>query len=114
MALASGIGLCSEVCWGFRHGFVFGDSLWLRVNGSALGIWFVRSGKALRMQECAIILGSCSFRESREKSGSTVRSTGKSWKPGGGKAFVFLLISRQCSRGKERLTWSGVVPHGWI
>ena len=47
-------------------------------------------GKALRMQECAIVFGSCSFRESREKSGSTVRSAGKSWKPGGGKVFVFL------------------------
>jgi len=26
----------------------------------------------------------------------------------------FLLVSRECSRGKERLTWSTVVPHGWI
>jgi len=45
------------------------------------------------MQECGIALGSCSFRESREKSGSTVRSTGKSWKPRGGKVFVFLTVS---------------------
>ena len=44
----------------------------------------------------------------------TVRSTGKSWKPGGGKVSVFLLVSRGCSRGKERLTWSSVVPYGWI
>jgi len=40
----------------------------------APGLYF---RKALQMQECAIVLGSCSFRErrekSREKSGSTVR-----------------------------------------
>ena len=58
------------------------------------------------MQECAIVLGTCSFRESREKSGSTVRSAGRSWKLGGGTVFVFLLVSRECSWGKERLTWS--------
>jgi len=51
---------------------------------------------------------------SREKSGSTVRSAGRRWKPGGGSVFVSLLVSRGCSRGKERLTWSSVVPHGWI
>ena len=28
--------------------------------------------------------------------------------------FVFLLVSRECSRGKERLTLSSVVPHGWM
>jgi len=47
------------------------------------------------MQECAMVLGSCSFRESREQSGSAVRSTGKSWKPGGGRVFVLLLVSRE-------------------
>jgi len=25
--------------------------------------------------------------------------------------FVFLLVSRECSQGRERLTWSSVVPH---
>ena len=34
----------------------------------------------------------------------TVRSGGKSWKPKGGKVFVFLLVSQECSRGKEKLT----------
>ena len=34
-------------------------------------------GKALPMPECAIVLGTYSFRESREKSGSTGRSVGK-------------------------------------
>jgi len=47
----------------------------------------------------------CSFQESREKSreksGSTVRSPGKSWKSGGGKVFVFPLVSRECSRGRR-------------
>jgi len=56
------------------------------------------------MRECAIVLGSCSFRESREKSGRTVRLAGKGWRPSGGKVFVFLLVSWECSRGKERLT----------
>ena len=28
-----------------------------------------------------------------------------------GKVFVFLLVSRECSREKERLTWSSVAPH---
>jgi len=52
------------------------------------------------MQECAIVLGSCSFRESWEKSGSTVRSAGKNWKPGGGK-WCFPLVS------------PGVLTGGW-
>jgi len=108
------------------HRFLFGDmlriqaSVCLRRLGSASGIRFgfgrlaCTFGKALRIQECAIVLGLCSFRESREKGGSTVRSAGKSWKPEGGKAFVFPLVGHECSRGNERLTWSSVVPHGWI
>jgi len=53
------------------------------------------------MQKCAIVLGSCSFRESREKSGSTVKSARKRWKPGGAKVFIFLLVSRECSWGRR-------------
>ena len=108
------------------HWFVFGDVL-LRIQAGvclwrlawASGIRFgfeclvCTFGRALRMQEYAIVLGSCSFRESREKSESTVRSAGKSWKPGSGK-LCFLLVGRECSRGKEGLTWSSVVPNGWI
>jgi len=45
MAPASDIGWCSQMCGGFTHGFIFGDTLWLRVYGSALGVWFVGSGK---------------------------------------------------------------------
>jgi len=52
-------------------------------------------GKALRKQEYAIVLGSCSLRESREKSKSTVRSSRKSWKSRGMKVFVFLLLARE-------------------
>jgi len=104
MALALGIG------------FVFEDSLWL---GYTVRLWAFglnrTFGRALRMQECAIVLGSCGFRGSRGGgSGGTVRSAGKSWKLGGGKVLVFLLVSRECSRGKEIPTWSSVVPHGWI
>jgi len=29
-----------------------------------------------------------------------------------GKVIVFLLVCRECSRGKERFTLSSVVPHG--
>jgi len=84
---------------GIGHRFVFGDvrriQAWvcLRRHALASGILFgfgrlvCRFGKALRMQECAIVLGSCGFRESREKSGSTVRSAGKSWKLGGGRCL---------------------------
>jgi len=82
--------------------FVFGDVLriqervCLRRLALASGIRFgfgclvCTFRKALRMQEWAVVLGSFSFRESREKSGSTVGSAGKSWKPCGGKVFVSL------------------------
>jgi len=105
--------------------FVFGDALriqaWvcLRKLALASGIWFsigrlvCTCGKALRMQECAIVFGPRGSRESREKSGSTVRSAGKSWKPGGGKVIVFLLVFRECSRGEERFTSSSVCA-SWI
>jgi len=64
------MGLSPETRFGFGH------LLWLRAYGSASGesCLYDRFEKALQMQECAIVLGSCSFRESREKSGSTVRS----------------------------------------
>jgi len=45
------------------------------------------------MQECAIVLGSCSFRESREKSGSMVGPACESWKPGGGGIGCFPFVS---------------------
>ena len=54
----------------------FGYALRIRAYGFGFGHLVCTFGKALRMQECAIVLGSCSFRESREKSrekrGSTV------------------------------------------
>jgi len=40
-----------------------------------------------------MVLGLCGFRESREKSRTTGRAAGESWKPRGGKVFVFLLVS---------------------
>jgi len=43
----------------------------------------------------------------------TARSAGKSSKPRCGKVFVLLLVSRDSSAGKERLTWSSKVPHRW-
>jgi len=85
--------------------FVFGDVLriqaWICLRRLALasGIQFgfgcvvCTFGKALRMLECEIVLGLCRFRESREKSGSTVRSAGKSWKLGGGKVFVSFWLA---------------------
>ena len=54
----------------------FGYALRIRAYGSVMGRLVRTFGKALGMQECATVLGSCSFRESREKSleksGSTV------------------------------------------
>ena len=44
-------------------------------------------------------LGSGSFRESREQSGSTIKSAKKSWKPGGVKVIV-VLLARGCSQAK--------------
>ena len=77
MAPALGMGLSSNVRFGFGHVFRLRAFVWT-------------FGKALRMQEWAIVLGSCSFWKSQEKSVSTVRSAGKSLKPGGGKVFAFL------------------------
>jgi len=44
------------------------------------------------MQECAIVLGSYGFRESREKTGSTVRSVSKSWMPEAAVERLFLCL----------------------
>jgi len=46
----------------------FGYALRIRAYGSGFGRLACTFGKALQRQECAIVLGSCSFRESREKS----------------------------------------------
>jgi len=106
---------------GIGRRFVFGvlriqawDCLWrlALASGMRFGCLVCTFGKALRMQECAIVLGA--QLPGRQKSGSTVRSAGKSWKLGGGKVFAFPLVSRECSPGKERLTRSSVVPDGWI
>jgi len=55
--------------------------------------------KAFRMQEGAIVLGSYSFRESREKSqeksGSAVRPARESWKPAAVGEFVSLSSARE-------------------
>jgi len=80
MAPALAMGLSSGTRFGFGHTVRLRAFVWT-------------FGKALRMQECAIVLRSCSFRKSREKIGSTVRSAGKSWKSGGGKVFVFPSVS---------------------
>jgi len=55
-----------------------------------VGLWAFGCAfrKALRMQECTIVLGTCSFLEFRDKSGSTVRPARKSWKPGVGKCLL--------------------------
>ena len=98
MAPAWGIGLLSDMRGGSEHRFIFEYALGIRalvcfrrlalasntisLRGFALasGIQFGLGrfvwtfGKALQMEECAIILGSCSLRESRETSGNTVRS----------------------------------------
>jgi len=52
-------------------GFVY--ALRIRAYGFGFGRLVYTFGKAFQMQECAIVLGSCSFRESRGKSGSTAR-----------------------------------------
>jgi len=76
-----GQGLASGTRFGFRYAVRLREFVWT-------------FGEALGMRECAIVLESCSFRESREKSGSTVRSAGKSQKPGDGKVFVSFISPR--------------------
>jgi len=102
-----------QIASGSRLVCRFEYALRIRAYDIGFGRLVCTFGKALRMQECPIVLGSCSFRESREESGSTVRPAWKSWKLGGGKVFVFLLVSRGCSRGRERLTWNSVTPDGY-
>ena len=92
----------------------FGYALRIQAYGSGFGRLVYTFGRALRMQECAIVLGSCSFPEKqgegREHCKGNVRDVG----PAAVGEFVPLLSARECSRGKERLTWSSAVPHGWI
>jgi len=52
----------------------FGYALRIRAYGFGLGRLVRTFGRALRMQECALVLGSCSFRGSREKSQEKSRS----------------------------------------
>jgi len=58
------------------------------------------------MQECAVVLGSCGFRESREKGGNTLRPVWKSWKSRGAEVFTFWLGG---SAHGERRDSDGVV-----
>jgi len=55
------------------------------------------------MQECAIVLGWRSFRESREKRGRTVRLAVKSWRPGGGKVFVSFVSPGVMNEGETHM-----------
>ena len=78
------------------------DTLFVQIaSGSGFGRLVSTFRRALQMRRGAIVLRSCGFRKSQEKTGSTVRSGGKGWKPGGGKVFGFLLVSRERSQGKE-------------
>jgi len=52
----------------------FGYALRIRAYGSGIGRLVCTFGKALRMQECAIALRSCSFRESQRKAGRKVEA----------------------------------------
>jgi len=98
---------------GFRPGFVSEDSLWVRAFALASGIRFGFQGfvwtfgKALRMQECAIVWGLCSLQESQEKSGSARNHCKVSVKesvPGGRKVFVFPLLALELTREGETHT----------
>jgi len=113
MARASGIGLSLEMRWRFGHGFVFGDSLWLWVYGSAsgvrLGVWESIANVGMRDSFGIVQLAG----KSGEKR-KYCKVSRKELEAGGGKVFVFLLLARECSHGKERLTWSSKAPHGCL
>ena len=42
------------------------------------------------------------------------KASAKELEARGGKVFAFFLVSRECSRVKEILTSSSMVPTGWI
>jgi len=101
MAPASGMGLCLVTRFGF------GYTVWLW----AFGLYVRGSIANAGMRDSfGIIQLSGKPGEKRKHCKTSVRGL----EAGGGKVFVFLLVSRKCSRGKERLTWSSVAPHEWI
>jgi len=53
----------------------FGYALRIQAYGFGFGCLVCTFWKALRMEECAIVLGSCSIRKSLEKSGGESGST---------------------------------------
>ena len=76
MAPASGMGLSSEIGFGFGYTV----RLW------TFGLYIRESAADAGTRDS---FGIVNFRESRGKSGSIVRSAGKSWKPRGGRRVCF-------------------------
>ena len=105
MAPALGMGLSLETRFGFRY------TVWLWAFGLYVRETIANAG----MRDSFGIVklsGKPGERpgETRKHCNTSVRGL----EAGGGKVFVFFLVTRKCSRGKERLTWSSVTPHGWI
>jgi len=80
-----------------------GDSLWLRVYGSASAVLFGRENivNAGMRDSFGIVQLSGKLGEKRKHHKASV----KELEPGGRKVFVFLLLALECSQAKARLTW---------
>jgi len=105
MAPASGMGLSLVTRFGF------GYTVWLR----AFGLYVRESIANAGMRDSFGIMQLSG--KPGEKPGEKrkhCKTSVRGLETGGGKVFVFFLVTRKCSRGKERLTWSSAAPHGWI
>jgi len=101
MAPASGMGLSSET----RFGFGYTARLWI------FGLYVRESIADAEMRDSfGVVQPSGKQAEKRKYS----KISQKELELEVGEVFVFFLVSRKCSRAKERVTWSSVVPHGWI
>jgi len=96
------------------HLFDFGNALRIRAYVLASGVFVGSISHAEMRDSFGIVQLSGKPGEDPGEKRKHCKANGESWKPGGGNQKPFLLVSRECSRGKERLTWSSVVPHGWI
>ena len=101
MAPALGIGLSS----GTRVGFGYAVRLW------AFGFYVRESIENAGMRD-SFGIAQLSGKPGEER--KYCKISRKELEARRWESVCFPLVSRECSRGKERLTWSSVVPHGWI
>ena len=99
--------MSSDLGCGFGHGFALGT----RFSFEHMFLFPVCLWKALRMQECAIVLGSCSFRDNREKSLSLQGQPERAGSPEE-ESVCFSFVSPGVLTGQT--TWSSMGTRGRI